>query len=148
MVYMYKLVTCFDKLGRIVFAKKRKKDETLYYMENKEGAFWPVKRSDVILHQKEIENVKIVGNRIIPCNVIPKVDLHMFNENFNKVNTKLYYLQEYDTYYYEALDAGDKLIKKYPEFVKSLAMSRGDIFSSDREVAAMVMALNGMACDL
>ena len=146
MVCMYKLVTCFDKLGHVVFGKKKKNGETLYYLTNGNGAFAPIKRSDVLLHQSEIENVKVVGNKIIPFNVKPQVEVFLFNNRFNDIYTKLYYSKELDDYYYKALDAGDKLIKKYPELVKSLAISRGNIFSSDREVAAMVMALSGMLC--
>ena len=146
MVYMYKLVTRFDKLGHVVFDKIREKGETLYLLTDCKGTFWRINRNDVFQNQAEIENVKVSGNRIIPYNVNPQVDTFMFDLRFNKVYKELYDSEEYDSYYYEALDAGDKLIKKYPELIKSLVISRGDIFSSDREVAAMVMALNGLKC--
>ena len=90
---MYKLVTCFDKLGHVVFGKKKKNGETLYYLTNGNGAFAPIKRSDVLLHQSEIENVKVVGNKIIPFNVKPQVEGFLFNNRFNDVPIQnLHYL--------------------------------------------------------
>lgn len=143
---MYKLVIRFNRLGRLVFDKITEKGKTYYLLTDCKGTFWRIDRNDIFQNQSEIDNVKVSGNRITPYNVNPQVDTFLFNLNFNKIYDKLRDSKEYDSDYYEALDAGDKLIKKYPELVKSLVISRGDIFSSDREVAAMVMALNGVTC--
>ena len=43
--------------------------------------------------------------------------------------------------YYEALDIGDEYIKNNGDFVGQLAKVRGDLISSDREVAALAFAL-------
>ena len=48
--------------------------------------------------------------------------------------------------YYEELDAGDIFLRKQRDFVGQYNRYRQDIFSSDREVAALIFALNGMEC--
>lgn len=46
--------------------------------------------------------------------------------------------------YYEALMAGDDWIRKYPAHCRYLCQAREDIFSSDREVAALGFALSDL----
>ena len=56
----------------------------------------------------------------------------------NRNQIKIY--QEYS----DNLKLGDILIKKYPQLTRELIMYRGDIFSSDREVASMAYSIRNM----
>lgn len=55
-----------------------------------------------------------------------------FNENYNF----LYEHGDNVAGYYQALEFGDEIIQTWPEFVREFVQYRGDVLSSDREVAA------------
>ena len=46
--------------------------------------------------------------------------------------------------YNEAVREGDEFIKLHPQFVGEFARYRGDLITSDREVAAFMFALSSM----
>lgn len=63
--------------------------------------------------------------------------LQKFKENYN-------FLYDNDNRvagYYEALDYGEKIIHEHPDFVREFVKFRGDVLSSDREVAAFGFTL-------
>ena len=74
-----------------------------------------------------------------------KIDIREFLRQFNREYEFLYKHNDMVTGYYEALDAGDKFIKKHPDFIKEFVKYRGDCISSDREVAAFMFALEAMS---
>lgn len=69
------------------------------------------------------------------------VDTRKFLETYRKEYNFLYNADGYVAGYDEAVDAFDKFLKEKPEFVSEIAKARGDIFSSDREAAAFMFAM-------
>lgn len=63
--------------------------------------------------------------------------LDRFTENYNF----LYDNNDRVARYYEALDYGEKVMHEYPNFVREFVKFRGDVLSSDREVAAFGFTL-------
>ena len=55
------------------------------------------------------------------------------------------YTQLYDgpvtEHKYSVVDLGDLLLRARPELVKAIAKERGDAFTSDREIAALAIAV-------
>lgn len=72
------------------------------------------------------------------------VNIHKFLKKFQEEYDFLYKNHDRVAGYYEALDYGDWFISEYPEFVQEFNRFRGDILSSDREVAAFAFALEDM----
>lgn len=58
-----------------------------------------------------------------------------FLEKFNQNYDLLYTYGDNIAWYYEALEFGDNVISEMPEFVQEFVQYRGDVLSSDREVA-------------
>ena len=63
--------------------------------------------------------------------------LHRFNAEYEFLYNAKGYVAGYD----EALQYGDEFIKAHPEFVAEFNRYRGDILSSDREIASFAFAL-------
>lgn len=76
-----------------------------------------------------------------------QINIHEFLERFNKEYKFLYDHRDNVAGYREAVEEGDLFIKKNPEFVGEFVKFRGDIISSDREVAAFMFALYDMTVD-
>lgn len=75
------------------------------------------------------------------------LNIHEFLERFNKEYKFLYDHGDNVAGYREAVEEGDLFIKKNPEFVGEFVKFRGDIISSDREVAAFMFALYDMTVE-
>lgn len=69
------------------------------------------------------------------------INIENFLNEFRKEYDFLYENNDRVAGYEEALDFGDEMILKHPDFVSEFAKYRGDILSSDREVAAFAFAL-------
>ena len=69
------------------------------------------------------------------------IDIKKFLEKFNKEYNFLYDNNDNVAGYNEVVDFGDALIKKHKDFVAEFCRYRGDILSSDREVAAFAYAM-------
>ena len=69
------------------------------------------------------------------------IDMENFLERFREEYKYLYEANEYVAGYDEAVRAGDEFISSHKEFVRAFACFRGDVLSSDREVAAFMFAL-------
>jgi len=72
----------------------------------------------------------------------PKVEELL--KEFKRVYSVLYDNKNNVSGYAEALTEGDKFIHEHPKFVGEFAKHRGDILSSDREVAAFMMAMKNL----
>ena len=72
------------------------------------------------------------------------INIEKFLKKFNEEYEFLYNNYDRVAGYHEALQAGDKFITNYPEFVGEFVKYRGDILSSDREVVAFMFALESM----
>lgn len=70
------------------------------------------------------------------------IDIENFLKRFNDEYMFLYDNNDNVAGYHEALVEGDKFIEDHPEFIKEFVKYRGDIISSDREVAAFMFTLN------
>lgn len=75
---------------------------------------------------------------------IHSINIHKFLDKFNEEYDFLYDNRDNVAGYEEAVEAGDKFIKQYPDFVREFNQYRNDILSSDREVAAFMFALESM----
>ena len=72
------------------------------------------------------------------------IPIEEFAERFGENYEMIYNAQANGTYvagYDEAVEAGDAFIKAHPDFVREFAEYRGDVLSSDREVAAFMVTL-------
>ena len=72
------------------------------------------------------------------------INIMEFDKEFNKQYNFLYDHYDRVAGYDEALEAGDKFIKKHPDFIREFVQYRGDFISSDREVVAFMFALDNM----
>lgn len=70
------------------------------------------------------------------------VNIKAFAERFVQEYDFLYTHGDAVAGYHEALAAGDRLIARHPDFVGEFARYRGDLITSDREVAAFAFALS------
>ena len=70
------------------------------------------------------------------------INIKNFLKKFNEEYEFLYKNHDNVAGYHEALAEGDQFIEKYSEFVGEFVKYRGDILSSDREVAAFMFALS------
>ena len=75
---------------------------------------------------------------------IHSINIHKFLNKFNEEYDFLYVNRDNVAGYEEAVEAGDKFIMQYPDFVREFNQYRNDILSSDREVAAFMFALESM----
>lgn len=69
------------------------------------------------------------------------IPIEEFVEKFKQEYNFLYEANVYVAGYNEAVAEGDEFIKKHGDFVGEFARYRGDVLSSDREVAAFMFAL-------
>lgn len=69
------------------------------------------------------------------------IPIEEFTEKFRQEYNFLYEANGYVAGYNEAVAEGDEFIKKHGDFVGEFAKYRGDVLSSDREVAAFMFAL-------
>lgn len=72
------------------------------------------------------------------------INIKMFAEQFKKEYKFLYDNYDRVAGYNEAVEVGDKFIAEHSEFVGEFVKYRGDIISSDREVAAFMFALDAI----
>ena len=77
-------------------------------------------------------------------NVI-NINIKEFLEKFEANYDFLYNANTYVAGYDEAVIYGDEFIRKHPEFVGEFCRYRGDILSSDREIAAFAFTLSDMS---
>ena len=145
---MYELRTRFDKSGKVVFEKMRKGNKYYYGVK---GTNEMVPKEWILENISSFGNVKVSGNKLIPYNVVPKINLEEWLQYYNYVYNLIYdgvYRLNYDgsKEYNEAIDNGEALIRKYPAFARELIIYRGDIFSSDRELVALIESLKDMEC--
>lgn len=64
------------------------------------------------------------------------MNISEFLEKFNQNYELLYTHGDNVAGYHQALEYGDEIIQTWPEFVREFVQYRGDVLSSDREVAA------------
>lgn len=69
------------------------------------------------------------------------MNIHKFLQKFKENYNFLYDNDNRVAGYYEALDYGEKVMHEYPDFVREFVKFRGDVLSSDREVAAFGFTL-------
>ena len=69
------------------------------------------------------------------------INIDNFLKKFNEEYKFLYDNNDNVAGYNEAVDFGDEFIKKHNDFVAEFCRYRGDILSSDREVAAFAFAM-------
>lgn len=69
------------------------------------------------------------------------INIKMFLEEFKKEYNYLYENHDMVAGYREALQAGECFIKNHPAFVSEFCKFRGDLLTSDREVAAFGFAM-------
>ena len=69
------------------------------------------------------------------------INIDEFLKKFNEEYKFLYDHHDNVAGYSEAVDFGDEFIKKHKDFVTEFCRYRGDILSSDREVAAFAFAM-------
>ena len=94
---------------------------------------------------------------MIRCNQLPNqptkgktmtkeynINIDKFLEKFNEEYEFLYDSNDRVAGFDEAVEAGDEFIKEHNEFVIEFNRYRGDILTSDREVAAFMFALDDM----
>lgn len=65
-----------------------------------------------------------------------------FLEKFNQNYDLLYTYGDNVAGYHQALEFGDEIIQTEPEFVQEFVQYRGDVLSSDREVAVFGFTLS------
>ena len=144
---MYELRIQFDNSGKVVFQKLRKCNKYFYGVK---GTNEMVSKDWLVENIGSFGNVKVSENKLIPHNVVPKINLEEWLKYYNYVYGLLYdgvYDFNYGSKEYnDAIDNGEALIKKYPAFAREIIIYRGDIFSSDRELVALVESLRGMEC--
>ena len=75
------------------------------------------------------------------------VDIKTFVERFEKEYAFLYENGNEVAGYYEAVEAGDEFIRNNPEFVEEFCNCRGDLLTSDREVAAFAFVLSDVLAE-
>ena len=73
-----------------------------------------------------------------------EIDIEKFAKKFAEEYELLYDNRDNVAGYREAVQEGDEFIRLHPEFVGEFAKYRGDLITSDRELAAFMLALNGM----
>jgi hypothetical protein len=81
------------------------------------------------------------GNEMAAIN---NINIHEFNNRFGNEYEFLYDNRDNVAGFHDAVREGDKFIKEHAEFVREFCKYRGDIISSDREVAAFMFALSSM----
>lgn len=72
------------------------------------------------------------------------LDIKKFLERFNANYEFLYNAKDRVAGYDEAVDYGDMFIGEHGDFVREFVLYRGDLLTSDREVAAFAFALDDM----
>lgn len=72
------------------------------------------------------------------------INIQEFSRKFGEEYEFLYDNHDNIAGYRDAVREGDEFIKTHPEFVGEFCKYRGDIISSDREVAAFMFALSSM----
>lgn len=72
------------------------------------------------------------------------INIHEFAKKFSEEYSFLYDHRDAVAGFREAMEFGDMMIREHPEFVREFNRYRGDILSSDREVAAFGFALDAM----
>ena len=70
------------------------------------------------------------------------VNIDDFLKQFEKNYDFLYNAKGYVAGYDEAVEFGDKFMKRHPYFVKGFCKYRGDLLTSDREVASFAFTLD------
>ena len=75
------------------------------------------------------------------------IDIKAFAERFAKEYAFLYENRNGVAGYYEAVEAGDDFIRNNPEFVAEFCNYRGDLLTSDREVAAFAFVLSDVLAE-
>lgn len=69
------------------------------------------------------------------------IPIEEFAEKFKQEYNFLYEANAYVAGYNEAVAEGDEFIQKHGDFIGEFVRYRGDVLSSDREVAAFMFAL-------
>ena len=72
------------------------------------------------------------------------INIQEFSRKFSNEYEFLYNNHDNVAGYHEAVQEGDKFIRENNEFVREFCKYRGDIITSDREVAAFMFALYDM----
>ena len=72
------------------------------------------------------------------------VNINVFLKQFEKNYEFLYNAKNYVAGYDEAVEFGDEFIKQHPDFVKEFCKYRGDLLTSDREVASFAFTLDDL----
>jgi len=72
------------------------------------------------------------------------INIHRFANKFSDVYDFLYTHHDKVAGFKEAMTVGDWFIQNYPTFTRNFTDYRGDILSSDREVAAFAYAALGI----
>lgn len=76
-----------------------------------------------------------------------EIDIKTFAERFAKEYAFLYENGNVVDGYYEAVEAGDEFIRNNPEFVAEFCDYRGDLLTSDREVATFAFVLSDVLAE-
>lgn len=72
------------------------------------------------------------------------INIEKFASRFSQEYSFLYANRDRVAGFREAVEAGDRFIRNHPEFVAEFCNYRGDLISSDREVAAFAFTLDAM----
>lgn len=70
------------------------------------------------------------------------IKIREFKEKFDKEYNFLCKHRDNVAGYKEAVEWGDKFLRKYPDFVAKFAQYRGDFLTSDREMAAFAFTMH------
>lgn len=72
------------------------------------------------------------------------ITMEMVLDKFNEVYSFIYDSEDKIPNYQDMIALGDKMIRSHDKFVEDFIRYRGDILSSDREVAAFAYAALGI----
>lgn len=150
---MLRLMMMCDRNGRFVPVSHKRGKVYTYWAEEvlADGGkkIYHLTKEYLLENSHRFDNVRISATGRVSATP-SQVDWNSFETHYkyafcerykdmpNRNQIKIY--QEYS----DNLKLGDILIKKYPQLTRELIMYRGDIFSSDREVASMAYSIRNM----
>lgn len=148
---MFRVMTKCDKNGKFVPVKNLGKQYwAAEVLENGSQNLYHLTREYLIENSNRFENVKVsASGRVFVTPIFRYVDFDNFEKHFKEGAERYRYKDMqpklFEEYNYN-IDLGDFLLKQddYSSLIKALVMHRGDIFSSDWEVAALAYAVRNM----
>lgn len=162
---MFRVMTKCDKNGKFVPALHKVDNHYDYWVaedyEDGTRSVLVLSKQDIVENSHLFGNIRVfdadrahptIGSLLVtPVFSLDSMDLNAFDMHFKKGYERYIKMPnrnqaELFEEYSNNLDLGDFLIKEfvYRPLIKALCMHRGDVFSSDREVAAMAYAVRNM----